>query len=81
MSSLDSRAQIERAMDASINANSQACASMLDIRMSTEDEDVMKMFQSLAELCASNVKVMRLLSEALHDAWSIIDFRRDIDSL
>ena len=80
MPSLDKRAEIEEAIEASINTNSLACASCLEIGVKADGE-AGQAFRNLAELCAANVAVMRMLGDVLKDAWSIIDFRRDVDNL
>ena len=80
MPSLDKRAEIEAAIEASISTNSLACASCLEIGVKADGE-AGEAFRNLAELCAANVAVMRMMDNALKDAWSIIDFRREVDNL
>lgn len=80
MPSLDKRAEIEAAIEASISTNSLACASCLEIGVKADGE-AGEVFRNLAELCAANVSVLRMLGDALKDAWGIIDFRRDVDNL
>ena len=80
MPSLDKRAEIEEAIEASISTNSLACASCLEIGVKADGE-AGQAFRNLAELCAANVAVMRMLGDVLKDAWSIIDFRREVDNL
>ena len=80
MPSLDKRAEIEAAIEASISTNSLACASCLEIGVKADGE-AGEAFRNLAELCAANVAVMRMVDNALNDAWGIIDFRRDVDNL
>lgn len=80
MPSLDKRAEIEAAIEASISTNSLACASCLEIGVKADGE-AGEAFRNLAELCAANVAVMRMVDNALKDAWSIIDFRREVDNL
>jgi len=84
MPSLDSekREALVKAINVSIETNSMTCASCLDISLSEDaDEALCEAFQNLAELCATNVKLFRLSEKALKEAWGIIDFRRDVDSL
>lgn len=80
MPSLDKRAEIEEAIEASISTNSLACASCLEIGVKADGE-AGEAFRNLAELCAANVAVMRMMGDVLKDAWGIIDFRRDVDNL
>ena len=80
MPSLDKRAEIEEAIEASISTNSLACASCLEIGVKADGE-AGQAFRNLAELCAANVAVMRAVNKALRDAWGIIDFRREVDNL
>ena len=80
MSSLDKRAEIEEAIEASISTNSLACASCLEIGVKADGE-AGQAFRNLAELCAANVAVMRMMGEAWKDAWSIIDVGRGVDDL
>lgn len=80
MPSLDKRAEIEAAIEASISTNSLACASCLEIGVKADGE-AGEAFRNLAELCAANVAVIRMVDNALKDAWSIIDFRREVDNL
>ena len=80
MPGVDKRQELINAIQASINANSLACASCLEISMSAED-GAKEAFKVLAELCATNVKTLNLAGNELRESWGIIDFRRDIESL
>lgn len=80
MPSVDKRDEIKEAIEAAISTNSLACASCLEIGVKADGE-AGEAFRNLAELCAANVSVLRMLGDALKDAWGIIDFRREVDNL